>query len=45
MTYCFNGDCGCELTASRSDARYCSNACRQRAYRYRVRLFAPYGAI
>jgi len=43
MTYCFNDDCGRELTALRSDARYCSNACRQRAYRYRVRLFVPYG--
>jgi hypothetical protein len=34
------GDLICEwcvrpLTASRSDARYCSNACRQAAYRQR----------
>jgi hypothetical protein len=27
--------CGKPLTGSRSDARYCSNACRQRAYRQR----------
>jgi hypothetical protein len=27
--------CGRPLAASRSDARYCSNACRQAAYRQR----------
>lgn len=28
-------DCGCEMTG-RSDLRFCSPACRQRAYRRRV---------
>lgn len=28
-------DCGRSANGSRSDARYCSNACRQRAYRER----------
>jgi hypothetical protein len=30
-------ECGNERWASRIDARYCSNACRQRAYRSRRR--------
>jgi hypothetical protein len=29
--------CGASLGWMRSDSRYCSNACRQRAYRRRVR--------
>jgi hypothetical protein len=29
--------CGREFPARRSDARYCSDACRQAAYRQRVR--------
>ena len=30
--------CGGPMSPSRSDARYCSSACRQRAYRQRKRL-------
>lgn len=29
--------CGSTMLATRSDARYCSNACRQAAYRERQR--------
>jgi hypothetical protein len=32
--------CGAPVDGMRSDARYCSNACRQRAYRAR-RAVAP----
>ncbi len=32
--------CGEQMSPSRSDARYCSNACRQRAYRERKGLAA-----
>lgn len=32
---CWN--CGSTMLATRSDARYCSNACRQAAYRERQR--------
>ncbi len=28
-------DCGARIWVARRDARYCSNACRQRAYRER----------
>jgi hypothetical protein len=31
------GDCGQSFTGSRSDAAYCSGACRQRAYRQRAK--------
>ena len=30
-------ECGAPLTGKRSDARYCSKACRQAAYRQRKR--------
>ena len=33
--------CGKDFTPSRSDARICSNACRQKAHRRRVRDNAP----
>lgn len=35
--------CGEEL-AGRSDARYCSGACRQKAYRDRKRILDRYGS-
>lgn len=31
-------ECGTDFTASRSDAMFCSNACKQADYRYRVRV-------
>ncbi len=43
MLVCIEDECGQEFAASRSDSRYCSSACRQRAYRRRKRLLAPYG--
>lgn len=42
MACCFYDDCERKLIG-RADSRYCSNACRQRAHRYRKQLFAPYG--
>lgn len=33
-------ECGAALTAARSDAAYCSNACRQKAYRARDRALS-----
>ena len=33
--------CGAQFDATRSDARYCSSACRQRAYRLRLATPAP----
>jgi len=35
VTFCADEDCGREFTPTRSDAAYCSGACRQRAYRVR----------
>ena len=32
--------CGSTFTATRSDARYCSGPCRQRAYRQRTKADA-----
>ena len=32
--------CGCTFTPKRSDAAYCSNACRQKAYRQSVTVDA-----
>ena len=43
MRFCDDDRCGKPLDdAARSDSAYCSNACRQRAYRRRKRLLAPY---
>ena len=44
MTWCQDDECSNkdQIDASRSDALYCSAACRQRAYRRRKRLLAPY---
>jgi len=43
MAYCHEEDCGAEIDGARSDAEFCSNACRQRAYRRRKKMLAPYG--
>lgn len=40
MASCWQDDCGREFAASRSDAHYCSSACRQKAYRERHRLLS-----
>ncbi len=43
VTFCGDDDCEHQVEAGRSDARYCSSACRQRSYRRRKRVLAPYG--
>jgi len=43
VTFCGDDACGQQVEAGRSDVRYCSSACRQRSYRRRKRLLAPYG--
>ena len=43
-TYCDSeGGCGREIVGARSDAEFCSNACRQREYRRRKKILAPWG--
>jgi predicted ribosome quality control (RQC) complex YloA/Tae2 family protein len=37
--------CGTEFPAARSTAKFCSNACRQRAYRTRTRVKDPLAQI
>lgn len=44
VTHCAEEDCGQAFTPTRSDARYCSSSCRQRAYRRRSALLASLGA-
>jgi hypothetical protein len=34
-------ECGREFTPARSDARYCSDGCKQRAYRLRHHVWEP----
>ncbi len=41
--WCGDDACGAELQEGRSDARFCSSACRQRSYRRRKVLLGPYG--
>lgn len=43
VTLCAADECENAVGAYRSDARYCSSACRQREYRLRKRLLAPWG--
>jgi hypothetical protein len=44
VAWCQDDSCGDKIPAGRrSDAEFCSSACRQRSYRRRKRLFAPYG--
>lgn len=41
---CWDDACGGVIPENaRADARFCSVACKQRTYRLRKRLFAPYG--
>jgi hypothetical protein len=35
--------CGARIWGARADTRYCSGACKQRAYRERLRLVRRYG--
>jgi hypothetical protein len=41
-TYCHEDDCAREIDGARSDAEFCTNACRQRAYRRRKKALAPW---
>lgn len=41
--YCEDDDCGKEIHGARSDARFCSDACRQRSYRRREASLKRYG--
>lgn len=40
MEFC---DCGEPVLAARSDAEFCSSACRQRAYRRRKKILDEHG--
>lgn len=44
MTDCEDDDCGAEFHPERADARFCSSACRQRAYRRRKAILQRYGS-
>ena len=42
---CAEESCGLELsTWARADARYCCDACRQKAYRWRKQILDRYGS-